>query len=182
MAVYRDNSVLSLVYLEHARTHDPTKQWLTSVARRFRLQDPTATSSETRDAVVDFTRPDTESIELPVVAPRVYHKPYRYAYGLHKDHSLTEHSFADGIIKLDMTDPSATKAWIIPRHTPSEPIFVPRPGGEAEDDGVLLTVAYDEAKGHSAMVVLDAQRMEEIGRAEMPTVWPFGFHGAWTGR
>ena len=178
-AIYPDNSVLNLLYLDRIRAKgsDP---WLMSVARRFRLKEPSVPASGFKTAVVDFTRPNTESIELPVVAPRAYHQPYRFTYGIHKDYTIKDHAFADGIIKLDMEDPEGTKRWIVPEHTPSEPIFVPRPGGEEEDDGVLLTVVFDEKNAHSAMVVLDAQSMEEVARAEMPSVFPMGFHGVWT--
>ena len=153
-----------------------------SVARRFRLKEPSVPASGFKTATVDFTRPNTESIELPVVAPRAYHKPYRYTYGIHKDYTIKDHAFADGIIKLDMSaGPGASTVWSLPEHTPSEPIFVPRPGAEAEDDGVLLSVVLDEQKARSAMVVLDAQSMTEVARAEMPEVFPIGFHGVWTG-
>jgi torulene dioxygenase len=51
-------------------------------------------------------------------------------------------------------------------HMPSEPIFVARPGGTEEDDGVLLTVALDAKRKLSSLIILNAQTMEEIGRAE----------------
>ena len=66
-------------------------------------------------------------------------------------------------------------------HVPSEPIFVSRPGAECEDDGVLLTVALDEATRVSSLVVIDAKEMVEIGRARLPIVMGFGFHGIWGG-
>lgn len=49
---------------------------------------------------------------------------------------------------------------------PSEPIFVARPGGTKEDDGVLLTVALDAKRKLSCLIILNAQTMKEIGRAE----------------
>ena len=184
MSVYPDNKVINLLYLEQLRNLNETTHMLMGRARRFRLQNPSdATGKDARDAVVEFTLPQEECIELPVVAPSAYHKPYRFAYGIHKKDPRVHHTFADGIIKLDMSaGPGASTVWSLPEHTPSEPIFVPRPGAEAEDDGVLLSVVLDEQKARSAMVVLDAQSMTEVARAEMPEVFPIGFHGVWTGR
>jgi carotenoid cleavage dioxygenase-like enzyme len=44
--------------------------------------------------------------------------------------------------------------------------FLARPGGRGEDDGVLLLVLLDTSREQSALVVLDAQSMTEVGRAE----------------
>lgn len=155
-------------------------------ARRFRLSSPTTPSVHpaARDATVDFTLPQTSSIELPTVAPGVYHKPYRYVYGLNKLDPKHHHTFADGLIKLDMSTSSSeypiAKTWRKENHTPSEPIFVPKPGAVEEDDGVLLSVVLDEVEGRSSMVVVDAKDMKEVGRAEMEGVFPVGFHGVFS--
>jgi torulene dioxygenase len=61
---------------------------------------------------------------------------------------------------------------------PSEPIFIADPHGQEEDDGVLLSVVLDEVKGASFLAVIDAKNMKEIARAEVNSVVPFGFHGA----
>lgn len=95
------------------------------------------------------------------------------------------YSVADGNIKLDMTHPTdegAHQVWVRPGYTPSETIFVPRRrltrpvGHSIEHDGVLLNVVLYTVSGSSALVVLDAQTVEEIGRAEMGRVFPIGFH------
>jgi torulene dioxygenase len=74
--------------------------------------------------------------------------------------------FADSIIKVD-AQTRKTAVWT-PRVNglPSEPVFVARPGGTCEDDGVLLLVLMDTSREQSALVVLDAQSMTEVGRAE----------------
>lgn len=51
-------------------------------------------------------------------------------------------------------------------HLPSEPIFVANPEATCEDDGVLLTMALDASRKQSVLVVIDAQNMKEIARAE----------------
>ncbi|KAL4435075.1 hypothetical protein ABPG77_003900 [Micractinium sp. CCAP 211/92] len=70
-----------------------------------------------------------------------------------------------------------TQVWRQPGHFPGEPIFVPRPGGEREDDGVLLSVVLAGPDQHSYLLVLDASSLEEVARAKVPHVVGFGFHG-----
>lgn len=184
MSVYEDHSVIDLLYLDNLRNLDSKNHMLIGRARRFRLPSPPSSKSTNlavQDAIVEYTFPQTQCIELPVVAPASFHKPYRYAYGINKLDPQMHCTFADGIIKLDMSSSpsseSLSKVWRKPNHTPSEPIFVPCPDGTEEDDGVLLSVVLDEETMKSSMVVIDAKEMKEVGRAEMAGVFPIGFHG-----
>ena len=61
---------------------------------------------------------------------------------------------------------------------PGEPLFVPRPGGTAEDDGVVLSMGTD-ASGGSSLYVLDASDMRLLARCQSPVPLPAGFHGEW---
>ena len=47
---------------------------------------------------------------------------------------------------------------------------------QAEDDGVVLSFV-SAAEGGSFLLVLDAERFEEIARVKMPHGIPYGFHG-----
>jgi torulene dioxygenase len=60
---------------------------------------------------------------------------------------------------------------------PGEPIFVPDPNGTEEDDGVILSIVLIGELAKSILIVLNAKDMTELGRAEMETVFPLGFHG-----
>lgn len=63
----------------------------------------------------------------------------------------------------------------------SEPMFVPRPGGEAEDDGVLLDVIYNANTGCSELWVLDAADIRDVlARVMLPHHIPHQFHGHFT--
>ena len=63
---------------------------------------------------------------------------------------------------------------------PSEPIFVPRPGGRAEDDGVLLVLGYDTSRRESLLLIIDAPSMSEVARAYTGGIrCPPTFHGQW---
>ncbi|ESK85111.1 retinal pigment epithelial membrane family protein [Moniliophthora roreri MCA 2997] len=181
MSVYEDHSVIDSLYLNRLRNLTAENPMLMGRARRFRLSNVTSPSSTTRIATVEFTLPQSESIELPTINPAKYHRPYRYAYGINKLDPRAHHTFADRIIKLDMENiDNGHKVWGIPGYTPSEPIFVPRPGAKDEDDGVVLSVVLDGDRRKSLLIVLDAKDMKECARAEMETAFPIGFHGLWS--
>jgi len=129
------------------------------------------------------------ALELPTISSLYSLRPYKYAYGT-STRGLS--SLWDCILKVDLEElhknPSnpegAIKLYERPKCTPSEPIFVPRPGATREDDGVVLVIELDGVKGRSALVVIDAMSFKEIGRAEVVGggfVVPHHFHGAWCG-
>jgi carlactone synthase/all-trans-10'-apo-beta-carotenal 13,14-cleaving dioxygenase len=60
----------------------------------------------------------------------------------------------------------------------AEPVFVARPGGTEEDDGVLLSLVTC-ADGSSVLVCLDGHSMKEMARAHLPCRVPYRFHGCW---
>jgi beta,beta-carotene 9',10'-dioxygenase len=112
------------------------------------------------------------ALELPRIDyGRRNARDYGYAY-------LTgiDSGWVDSLVKLDVRD-GTRREWSAPDCYPGEPIFVRRPGDEAEDAGVVLSVALDTAAGRSFLLVLDAASFEELARAEAPHHIPFGFHG-----
>ena len=58
-----------------------------------------------------------------------------------------------GISKANLTTGAVEATWAPANHFPCEPIFVPRPGGTAEDDGVILSIVLCGAddKGSKAL-------------------------------
>ncbi|KZT18595.1 carotenoid oxygenase [Neolentinus lepideus HHB14362 ss-1] len=184
IAVYDDHSILQLLYVDILKSGTPTPL---ARARRFVLKDIREHSSveSTRQAKVEYTLPPSSSIELCTVHPALYHKPYRYTYGINKEDFTRSVGFADRIVKLDMSAPeSEPKIWAIPGTAPGEPIFVPRPGSSPEtqeDDGILLSVVLDGKTQKSMLVMLDAKDLTEVARAYMGTHFPLGFHGVFTG-
>jgi beta,beta-carotene 9',10'-dioxygenase len=116
------------------------------------------------------------NLELPRIDyDRVSRRPYNYAYGVGvKDPARS--GFVDRISKLDVARERLTH-WDERGAYPGEPVFVRRPGGRAEDDGVLLSVVLDAPGRTSYLLVLDARDLGEIARARVPHHIPFGFHG-----
>lgn len=84
--------------------------------------------------------------------------------------------FTDQLVRVDTTS-GDTKVWKDDALLPGEPVFVPRPGGDGEQDGTILSLALDPEKKRSALVVLDPETFEESARAWAPTWVPQGFHG-----
>jgi carotenoid cleavage dioxygenase-like enzyme len=112
-------------------------------------------------------------LELPRVNYRARNGlPYRYAYG----GSAGDAAFLKRLVKIDVAD-GTHMVWDEPGAWAGEPVFVPRPGATAEDDGVILSVVLDTAAASSFLLVLDAATFEEVARARAPHHIPFGFHG-----
>ncbi|HEX2054413.1 MAG TPA: carotenoid oxygenase family protein [Actinomycetota bacterium] len=171
MVTYQDPSIIDALYLENLRNGGtiPVPR-----ARRFRVNsdEDRIYSEPLRDAVVELPRINYD---------KVNGKPYRYFYGFGGYGSLTgseslTFDFANSLVKVDV-EGGPTKVWQQEGCFPGEPIFVPRPGGEAEDDGVLLSVVLDSDASSSFLLVVDALTMEELGRAELPHHIPFSLGG-----
>ena len=114
-----------------------------------------------------------QTLELPSVNPSCVGKRHRYVYGL-VDRGLS--TFVDGIIKLDC-DSKSIQVWSTQGHTPGEPVFVPDPNGEVEDDGALLSVVLDGFSERSYLLILNARDLSEVARAEVGVAIHHGFHG-----
>ena len=85
--------------------------------------------------------------DIPLELPRINYaahagKPYRYVWGTGV---LTKGDFLDSIVKID-TETGAVATWHAAGLYPGEPVFVPSPAADREDDGVLLSVVLDLAK------------------------------------
>ena len=59
----------------------------------------------------------------------------------------------------------------------SEANFIANPEAKSEDDGVLVTIAYDGVKQKSYLLVIDALTLETINIAYSPYRIPYSFHG-----
>uniref|UniRef100_A0A8C5H0D6 Beta,beta-carotene 15,15'-dioxygenase-like n=1 Tax=Gouania willdenowi TaxID=441366 RepID=A0A8C5H0D6_GOUWI len=61
---------------------------------------------------------------------------------------------------------------------PSEPLFVPRPNGESEDDGVVLISVLNCTPGQSSYIlVLDGKTFQEVARAHVNAELQKDIHG-----
>jgi carotenoid cleavage dioxygenase len=62
-----------------------------------------------------------------------------------------------------------------------EPLFIPRSGASAEDDGWVIVLVYDATRNASDFYVLDARNIagEPVATVRLPHRVPYGFHGNW---
>ena len=98
---------------------------------------------------------------------------YGFVWGVGQSH---ETAFQDTIVKVEFGDANVRR-WHEKGCYAGEAVFVARPDGEAEDDGVLMSVVVDRRAGGSFLLVLDAATLAEQARAAAPHLIPFGFHG-----
>ena len=117
-------------------------------------------------------------VEFPVINYRAVNgEPHRYVYLAETDGAS---SLPTDITKVDV-DTGTVRRWRESGTHPGEPLFVPAPDAESEDEGVLLSVVLDPEADRSRLVCLDAETLDELGRAEVPHRLPFGFHGQFYG-
>lgn len=122
--------------------------------------------------------------EFPRIHPGRDAQPYRYVYaGDQSPEAQAALAVQDGIVKVDVPAGRAEVAPAGPHRWLGEPVFAPRPRGEAEDDGALLVLGYDAAEDRSFLAVYDARA---VGDGAVARLWfdhaiPLGFHGIWEG-
>jgi beta,beta-carotene 9',10'-dioxygenase len=161
---FEDAQIIEDLYLERLRDGKPIAR---PELRRFRI--------EPRSRRV-ATEQLADGLELPRINYRRHNeRPYRYVWGIDQ-----KTGWLDRIVKVDVAERRRLE-WQEQGCSPGEPVFVPSPGGPAEDDGVLLSVVFDADTGRSFLLVLDAADLTELARAEAPHHIPYGFHGQFVG-
>jgi all-trans-8'-apo-beta-carotenal 15,15'-oxygenase len=120
----------------------------------------------------------TVASEFPRINPKYSGKEYRYCYAVKMD---AEEFVSTKLVKLDASTGAVTEHDFGPGKLAAEPVFVPRPGAQDEDDGWLMTMVFDKAKGTSSLAIVSAKD-GEFGAAtqawiHLPINIPLGFHG-----
>jgi beta,beta-carotene 9',10'-dioxygenase len=167
LVAYDDASVIESFYLN--RLSEPDVQIPPGTLRRLRIP-LTGPVDRLHAEVLSPT-----GIELPNIdyARRNTSPMLRYVYGVSV---RGDRGFYDRLVKIDI-ETRTTLAWHEADCYPGEGVFVGRPGRDAEDDGVVLSVVLDAAQGTSFLLVLDAASFTEIARAELPHPVLLGYHG-----
>ena len=165
MCTFPDAGIVEDLYLQRLRDGGPVAP---PALERYLIAPTTG--------AVTVRRLADEPLELPRINyARVNEQPYRYAWG-----AGIGDGWFDRVVKVDV-ETGETKIWHEAGCFPGEPVFVGRPGAEAEGDGALLSVVLGP-DGGSFLLVLDAATLHEHARAATPQHIPFGFHGAFSGR
>jgi carotenoid cleavage dioxygenase-like enzyme len=165
---YEDAEIIRSFYLE--RLQDKKNELPYGKMTRFTINMETGSIGKkvVSDTCIELPRIDYERFNM--------HPDYRYVYGVGIQEAQRQ-GFYNQIVKIDLSDGSAG-TWNAPHCYPGEPVFVGRPGREAEDDGIIMSVVLDEKKGTSFLLILDAASFKETARAEIPQPVLFGYHGA----
>jgi len=174
LLAYPDAEIIENLRLERLRAGLSVA--LASTLTRFRIS-VAGHGAPSRVQEIDPQQLCATPFELPRIDyQRRAGKPYRFVWGVAQ--SVPE-SFLDTIVKVDLADEAHARvaSWGKPGYFAGEPVFVPHPEGEAEDEGVLLSVVLDADRTNSFLLVLNAANLREIARAQVPHHIPFGFHG-----
>lgn len=118
--------------------------------------------------------------ELPTIDPRRRGRPSRFAWAIARPAGFRLLPFP-ALARLDLDRRRAVVRDLSP-DLPGEPLFVPRPGGEDEDDGWLLSLVYRARSHRSELWVLDARDLMTIARAALPHHVPPGSHGTFVAK
>jgi all-trans-8'-apo-beta-carotenal 15,15'-oxygenase len=119
--------------------------------------------------------------EFPRVAPAV--DSTRHTIGWVAANATAAGKFVDrlpdAVAKVEVETGRAS-LWLSGGGVVSEPIFVPRPGARAEDDGWILALLYDPVTDASNVTVLDARDLSvgPLARAWFDHHIPGTYHGA----
>ncbi|MEO0540254.1 MAG: carotenoid oxygenase family protein [Cyanobacteria bacterium P01_A01_bin.105] len=136
---------------------------------RFTL-DPANGTSESHPLI-------NRCCEFPVLHPNHVGRPYRYLY-IGTAHQSSGNAPLQALLKYDLETGTETVYSVAPRGFAGEPIFVPRPQGQAEDDGWVLLQTYNAATRKSELHILTAQDLAPVATLKLKHHIPYGLHGS----
>lgn len=125
-------------------------------------------------------RLDDTPVELPRVDPAVAGRPHRIGYCTRLGPDPA-HPDQRGLVKYDVQRDESTSFDPGEHRSPGEPVFVRAVDGRAEDEGWVLSLVFDAARGASDLVILDGTAFAgpPVATVHLPARVPHGFHGSW---
>jgi carotenoid cleavage dioxygenase len=120
---------------------------------------------------------DDRPTEFPRMNETLQGRPNRYGYAV----DIGDVFEPGDTVKYDLADGTTETLAHGPGRFSLEPVFIPRAGGSAEDDGWLMQVVYDAGRDGSDLVITDARALSggPVATVTLPQRVPFGFHGNW---
>ncbi|XP_015788624.1 beta,beta-carotene 9',10'-oxygenase [Tetranychus urticae] len=122
-----------------------------------------------------LTSTGSSMAEMPQINYRHYNgKNYQYFYSITRGKD-----FLTQLLKCNVKT-KETVIWSDAGCTPSEPVFIPKPGAIDEDDGVILSaVLYENIENEGFLLALDGKSFKELARAHFktPSAITSDFHG-----
>jgi carotenoid cleavage dioxygenase-like enzyme len=169
-----DDTVLDVVRYDAVFDTGPGEVITRSSPSLYRWTvDPSA--NRVREEMLDDT-----PIEFPRIDPAVAGTRHRYAYATREGTNPGDPTF-EGLVKFDLIRDEAVRFDPGANRFPGEPVFVRAADGTNEDEGWVLSVVFDAARGASDVVILDATSFAgpPVATVHLPARVPFGFHGSW---
>ena len=122
-------------------------------------------------------RVDDRPQEFPRHNESLIGRPYRFGYLAGVGRAFAQ----DTLVKTDMHTMTSQYRNDQPRYGYGEPVFVPREGAKAEDDGWVMALRLDTETMKSELAVFDAQDFtgDPVAVVHLPVRVPNGFHGNW---
>lgn len=136
-----------------------------------------------QDGTVRGQMLESRCCEFPTLHPDMVGRTYRYLY-IGAAHNATGNAPLQAILKIDWQTGDRQLHSFAPKGYISEPVFVPRPNAQAEDDGWVLTLVYDSSHHRSDVVILDGRDLnqEPVATVHLKHHIPYGLHGNWVDR
>ncbi|MFD7238792.1 carotenoid oxygenase family protein [Streptomyces syringium] len=123
-------------------------------------------------------RLDDRAVEFPRVDPRRLTARHRFGYAVAE---AAGYGVPAGLVKYDLERGTSEEYRVAPGGDIGEAVFVPSRPGAPEDDGWLMSYAFDAERGATDLVVLAAQDIAAgpVARIHLPVRVPLGLHGNW---
>ncbi len=85
------------------------------------------------------------------------------------------------VVKYDLDSGRSDTFDLGPSAHPGEFVFVPEDDTSGEDAGWAMGIVYDDVRGASDLVILDATdpAADPVATVHLPRRVPYGFHGSW---
>ncbi|CAF4217098.1 unnamed protein product [Adineta steineri] len=184
MCTYDDNRIVDEFYLNKVRQNLFPSGF--GYVRRFHLNLDTKQCSEPYKNLQQLPKGQQIAhpishmnslvpvqIEFPRINSRYIGQFYRYVYAVRGPPNY----MMDALVKIDMQTRQICGFWQESCTSPCEPVFVPKPESTEEDDGIVLTIIFEQQTNKSCILLLDGITFKEITRAYLPAPIPFSLHG-----
>ena len=178
IACYDNDTIRHCFHMKNLRTAGMPPLPQTTVRRFCLAKLPDAARvyrlNPTNLPVASFSHRTEFPCEWASCNPRFNMLPYRYAYGVSMSADARDNAnqIYNTLVKADL-ELKKYAEWRSEGCYPSAPTMIPRPGANAEDDGIVMSVVLNSMTRKSFVLLLDAASWSEIARLHLPHALPF---------
>jgi all-trans-8'-apo-beta-carotenal 15,15'-oxygenase len=123
---------------------------------------------------------ESRCCEFPSIHPEKVGRKYRYLF-IGATHNETGNAPLQALLKLDLHKGERQLHSFAPKGFAGEPIFVPKPKAQSEDDGWVLMLIYDSTYHRSDLVIFEGVDITNpLAKLHLKHHIPYGLHGSWT--